>query len=139
MRRRRSRHVIRWTKDHDDELVADAVQAIVEDEMEMVTEIEVAHPSKTIEILEVPHPSGTEAPTHTYVTPKMNIEALYMDDIKVTSLIKTKFTALASIKSFVHTDEGFPRGPNVCYWLTGYADHVEFILWKGEVCGFIYY
>lgn len=65
-RRRGPRAVVGWTRDLDDEPVAQDVQEVVEDDMQMMAELEVPHPSETTK---VPHPSETETPTTTEVTP----------------------------------------------------------------------
>lgn len=53
---------------------------------------------------------------------------------EVTTLIETRFIALTSTKFSVQTYGGLLGRINDYSMLTGYVDHVAFILWKGEVC-----
>lgn len=55
-------------------------------------------------------------------------------ETKISASASTEVTALASIKSYVHTNERFPGGPNDYFVMIGYVDHVTFKLWKGDVC-----
>lgn len=56
----------------------------------------------------------------------MNVIPLVETD--VTTSHKTDVTTSTSTDPSVHTDGGFPGGSNDCSVLTGYADHVAFIL-----------
>ncbi|CAL5195803.1 unnamed protein product [Lathyrus oleraceus] len=51
---------------------------------------------------------------------------------EVTTLIETRFIALTSTKFSVRTYGGLLGRLSDYSVLTGYADHVAFILWKGE-------
>lgn len=64
IRRRGFRAVVGKTRDGDDEPVVEDVQAVVEDDMQMVMKTKVSHPSKTTE---VSYPSKTENPNTTKV------------------------------------------------------------------------
>lgn len=100
----------------------------------MVAETKVLCPSETIEVLEVPYPFETEAPTTIEVTLQTDTETPATNDIKVNLSIKIKVIALASNELSVRTNGRFSRGPNDCFVLIGYSDHVSFRLWKGEIC-----
>lgn len=58
-------------------------------------------------------------------------------DIEVTPPVETNVSALASIETCIHIDEGFLGESNDFFVLTRYADLVAFRLWQGDVC--IYY
>lgn len=94
----------------------------------------VPHP---LETTDVHHPSESEAPINTKVTPQTTIEALVpyttseapvMDDMKVTPPVEIEVTSSALTGPSIHMDEGFPDGPSDCSMLTRYADHVAFRL-----------
>lgn len=116
-----------WTRDEE----PIGVQAVVHNDIQMVAEIEVSHPFETTE---VPRPSETEALDPIETIPHTTTKAHAMDDMEVTSPVKTEVTAYTSIELYVHTDGGFPGRPSDCFVLTRYVDHVAFRLWQGEVC-----
>ena len=46
----------------------------------------------------------------------------------------TDTTIVASTEPSVCTDGGFPGGPSGSSILTGFAHHVAYRIWQGEVC-----
>lgn len=87
--------------------------------------------------IEVPHPSETKVTSETVIkahTPHTTDEASHIDDVEVTPHVKTHVTVVALKDPFVYTGGGFPGWPIDTSILTGYADHVAFRLWQGEIC-----
>lgn len=130
----------------DDEGDLINVHAPIQDEMQMVAGTYIPYLIET----KVPHPSKAKATNIIEVTPEIVIEAPTphtttvaptTNDIKVTPPVETNVTtphetdviAAVSTNPFVHTNEGFSGGLNVCYVLIGNEDHVAFRLWHIEV------
>lgn len=60
-------------------------------------------------------------------------ETKHLIDTKVTPLADTNVATPASIEQSVHTGGGFPRAPNVCTFISEYANHVALRLRHAEL------
>lgn len=87
----------------------------------MVVETEVPHHN---EIKSMGNTVEMAISTNREVSPKADPEAIAQDDMKVTPLADTEVASLTSMKLFIHTDEGFPKGPNDRTVLNGFVHHV---------------
>lgn len=82
---------------------------------------------------EVPHYSEVSATSDMKVTPSADTKTPTTGCIKVTPLVDIEVISPVSTQSSIHTDEGFLRGPNDLFVLTGYVDYVACRLWQREV------